>query len=186
MAVHALHYHLNHHTGNIAAIAAAIWKATISSPDFGCRGTHLIAKNAIIGICPSISNCHKCAAVPSSDWRVTPKVAAYPSTIAKAAADITTGRNALGRFSNVAFTEDFPDRTRAQNNTKSERRLNCDVNKSAASAVSFGVSAQIWDVQRKGNCVSPADFMGSEEKGPPALRPTACSTRSTLQKSCLL
>src|SRR2546423_6597492 len=57
-----------------------------------------MAKYATIGSCPAISSCQIWAAAPSSASRAAPKMAMWPSTVARAASDIATGRKALGCF----------------------------------------------------------------------------------------
>jgi hypothetical protein len=74
-----------------AATPAAACRASTARACRGRRGSHLIAKNAMTGICPAMSSCQRCAAVPSSASRATPTVAMWLMTKARAASDIAGG-----------------------------------------------------------------------------------------------
>ncbi|HZL35240.1 MAG TPA: PQQ-dependent sugar dehydrogenase [Tepidisphaeraceae bacterium] len=92
----ALLHRFRKKTGAIDASAAAVCSASIRSVCLGARGSHLMAKKAMSGICPAMSNCQIWATAPSSGSWTTPATAIAPSNNAKAASDIATGRNALG------------------------------------------------------------------------------------------
>jgi len=50
----------------------------------------------MIGICKPMSNCQRCATVPSSASRAVPYIAMWNNTSESARSDIVSGRNALG------------------------------------------------------------------------------------------
>ncbi len=91
-------YHLRKNTGTSAAKTATACSVSTYIACLGDSGSHLIAKNATIGICVIMSSCQRWAAVPSSACRAVPNLAMWTSTVTTAADDIANGKNALGRF----------------------------------------------------------------------------------------